>query len=107
MNDIRVGGIVLCGGESRRMGRAKAWLPFGDETMLQRVVRLLTENVHPLVVVAAPGQELPTIPTEVTVVRDTHIGPGATQCGELRRCGDAELRLAKEHEDRVAGTFAH
>ena len=32
-----VGGIVLCGGQSSRMGRPKAWLPFGNETMLERL----------------------------------------------------------------------
>ena len=30
---IRVGGIVLCGGQSTRMGRPKAWLPFAGELM--------------------------------------------------------------------------
>ena len=29
-----VGGIVLCGGQSRRMGQSKATLPFGSEIML-------------------------------------------------------------------------
>ena len=48
-----VGGIVLCGGQSRRMGRPKAWLPFAGETMLARVVRLLSEAVSPIVVVAS------------------------------------------------------
>ena len=38
---MTAGGIVLCGGKSTRMGRSKALLPFGPETMLQRVVRLL------------------------------------------------------------------
>ena len=36
-----VGGIVLCGGRSSRMGRSKAWLPFGNEFLLQRIVRIL------------------------------------------------------------------
>ena len=63
MNDV--GAIVLCGGMSRRMGRPKAWLPFGpDEVMLQRVVRLVREVVGPVVVVAAPEQELPMLPGE-------------------------------------------
>ena len=48
--------MVLCGGESRRMGRPKAWLPFGPEVMLQRVVRLVGTVAGPIVVVAAPGQ---------------------------------------------------
>ena len=42
------------------MGLAKATLPFGPEAMLQRVVRLLGAVVRPIVVVAAPEQELPT-----------------------------------------------
>src|SRR5262245_3646442 len=49
---LAVGGIILCGGQSKRMGRPKAWLPFAGETMLPRVVRLLGEVVQPIVVVA-------------------------------------------------------
>jgi molybdenum cofactor guanylyltransferase len=66
----RGGGIVLCGGKSTRMGRPKALLPFGPETMLQRVVRLLGEVVAPVVVVAASDQELPELPADVIVTRD-------------------------------------
>jgi molybdenum cofactor guanylyltransferase len=67
---MNAGGIVLCGGKSTRMGSAKALLPFGDETMLQRVVRLLATAVSPIVVVAADQQILPELPGDVTVVRD-------------------------------------
>jgi molybdopterin-guanine dinucleotide biosynthesis protein A len=63
-------GIVLCGGKSTRMGSPKALLPFGPETMLQRVVRLLGSVVSPLVVVAAADQELPALPPAVIVTRD-------------------------------------
>ena len=63
-------GIVLCGGKSTRMGVAKATLPFGPETMLQRVVRLLSTVVAPIVVVAAREQELPELPSGVVVTRD-------------------------------------
>ena len=35
-----VGGIVLCGGKSSRMGQPKYTLPFGDEVLLQRIVRI-------------------------------------------------------------------
>lgn len=66
----RPGAIVLCGGQSRRMGQPKAWLRFGDELMLQRVVRLLGTVAGPIVVVAAPGQEVPELPEGVTIVRD-------------------------------------
>lgn len=72
-----VGGIVLCGGQSRRMGRAKAMLPFGDETLLQRVVRIVGSVVDPIVVVAAADQPLPPLPGDVIVVRDRQpfLGP--------------------------------
>ena len=63
-------GIVLCGGQSTRMGTSKAWLQFGPETMLQRVVRLLSEVVTPIVVVAAPDQELPELPDGVILAHD-------------------------------------
>ncbi|MEP7308876.1 MAG: molybdenum cofactor guanylyltransferase [Acidobacteriota bacterium] len=67
---MTAGGIVLCGGRSTRMGSSKALLPFGPETMLQRVVRLLSTVVSPIVAVAAPEQSLPELPEDVTVTRD-------------------------------------
>jgi len=67
---MNAGGIVLCGGKSTRMGVAKATLPFGPETMLQRVVRLLSAMVSPIVAVAAQEQVLPALPAEVIVTRD-------------------------------------
>jgi molybdopterin-guanine dinucleotide biosynthesis protein A len=63
-------GIVLAGGKSTRMGMSKALLPFGAETMLQRVVRILSGVVSPIVVVAAAGQELPALPRDVIVTQD-------------------------------------
>ena len=76
---MNVGGIVLCGGQSKRMGRPKAWLPFGSELMLQRVVRLLAEAVKPIVVVAAPDQDVPRLPPDIAIVRDEEKGPGPLQ----------------------------
>lgn len=75
----QVGGIVLCGGQSQRMGRPKAWLPIAGEIMLPRVVRLLGEVVAPIVVVAAPEQDLPTLPDDVQIVRDEEKGRGPLQ----------------------------
>jgi molybdenum cofactor guanylyltransferase len=76
---MAVGAVVLCGGQSRRMGRPKAWLPFGHERMLERVVRLAATAARPIVVVAAPGQDLPTLSADVTVVRDSISGRGPLQ----------------------------
>jgi molybdopterin-guanine dinucleotide biosynthesis protein A len=58
------------------MGSSKALLPFGTETMLQRVVRLLSTVASPLVAVAAPGQELPELPPSVSITRDEREGRG-------------------------------
>jgi molybdopterin-guanine dinucleotide biosynthesis protein A len=76
---MTLGAVVLCGGQSRRMGRPKAWLPFGPEVLLQRVVRRVREAAGPVVVVAAPGQELPALPEGVTIVRDAIEGRGPLQ----------------------------
>jgi molybdopterin-guanine dinucleotide biosynthesis protein A len=67
---MTVGAIVLCGGKSTRMGTPKAALPFGPESLLQRVVRLLGTVVSPIVVVAARGQILPELPEQIIVARD-------------------------------------
>jgi molybdopterin-guanine dinucleotide biosynthesis protein A len=76
---MKVGGIVLCGGQSKRMGRPKAWLPFAGELMLPRVVRLLSEIASPVVVVAAREQDVPPLPPSVTVVRDEETRRGPLQ----------------------------
>lgn len=70
---MQTGAIILCGGRSSRMGRDKASLPFGPETMLQRVVRLVGEivDLRGIVVVAAPSQEVPKLLQDVVIARDT------------------------------------
>ena len=78
MTALSLGGVVLCGGESRRMGMPKAELPFGNELLLERIVRLLQEvdPVEQVVVVRAAGQQLPPLPKEVLVTEDRHPGRG-------------------------------
>ncbi len=73
------GGMILCGGKSSRMGQPKAWLPFGSELMLPRVVRILRTVVQHVVVVAAPDQELPALRLDVTITRDEEKGRGPLQ----------------------------
>ena len=60
------------------MGRDKASLPFGDELMLQRVVRLLSEVVDSsaIVVVSAEGQILPPLPPQIRIACDENPGRG-------------------------------
>jgi molybdenum cofactor guanylyltransferase len=76
---MNIAGIVLCGGQSKRMGRPKEWLRFDGEFMLPRVVRLLKEVVSSVVVVAAHEQDIPPLPADVRVVRDEARGRGPLQ----------------------------
>jgi len=75
---MQPGAIILCGGQSSRMGRDKATLPFGPELMLQRVIRLVGEVVElkNIVVVAAPEQLLPPLPADIAIARDHKSGRG-------------------------------
>ncbi len=68
--------IVLCGGQSQRMGADKALMEFGEETLLQRVCRILTDVTPTVIVVANPAQELPALSTNVRVVRDQYPDEG-------------------------------
>ena len=54
-----VSAIVLGGGRSIRMGRDKAALPFGPETMLARVVRAVLCVADDVVAVGGSRQRLP------------------------------------------------
>ncbi len=73
-------GLVLAGGRSSRMGGSKAALEWHGSTLLYRTVALLTRVVSgPVVVVAAPGQDLPARPTGVEVVEDPVEGMGPMQ----------------------------
>jgi molybdopterin-guanine dinucleotide biosynthesis protein A len=47
--------------------------------MLPRVVRLLREAISPIVVVAAPEQDLPPLPDDVEIARDEEKGRGPLQ----------------------------
>jgi molybdopterin-guanine dinucleotide biosynthesis protein A len=69
--------VVLAGGRSSRMGRPKALLPFGGETLIERILRRLRPLVIESVVVAAPGQELPSLQGRIVRDRTPHLGPVA------------------------------
>jgi molybdopterin-guanine dinucleotide biosynthesis protein A len=95
--------IVLAGGFSRRMGRDKAWLPFGNETLLERVMHTVASVVDEVVVVAREGQE---VPGNYRVVHDPAEGLGplaglvagleamAGDCAFLSACDAPFLRPA-------------
>jgi molybdopterin-guanine dinucleotide biosynthesis protein A len=61
------------------MGSPKAWLDFGGEPLLARTVRTVATAAAPVVVVAAPGQDVPPLPGGVAIVRDAVSGHGPLQ----------------------------
>ncbi len=68
------------GGRSTRMGESKADLAWHGSTLLYRTAAMLGRSVDgPVVVVAAPGQELPALPAGVAVVEDPVAGLGPMQ----------------------------
>jgi molybdenum cofactor guanylyltransferase len=76
--------IILAGGKSSRMGRAKAALPFGGTTILQRILAELSSGFDEIIVIAARADSEP-FPIEpmirgipgVVLLRDEelHAGP--------------------------------
>jgi molybdenum cofactor guanylyltransferase len=80
---LSLSGIVLCGGFSRRMGRDKASLPFGGESLLARVMRIVRDVTPDVVAVAREGQFLPD---GIVAVRDAAegLGPLAGMAAGLR-----------------------
>jgi molybdopterin-guanine dinucleotide biosynthesis protein A len=62
------------------MGRSKAALEWHGITLLQRIVGIVGRVVDgPVVVVRAPAQELPELPSRVTVAEDAREGRGPLQ----------------------------
>jgi molybdopterin-guanine dinucleotide biosynthesis protein A len=62
------------------MGTPKAALEWHGSTLLRRVVGIVGRSVDgPVVVVRAPGQELPDLPEDVEVVADAREGRGPLQ----------------------------
>jgi molybdenum cofactor guanylyltransferase len=77
---FEAGAIILAGGRSSRMGSSKAALEWHGSTLLRRVTGLAQRAVDgPVVVVGAPGQELPAVHPAVEVVSDPREGRGPMQ----------------------------
>jgi molybdopterin-guanine dinucleotide biosynthesis protein A len=70
-------GVVLAGGRSTRMGTPKAALDWHGSTLLRRAAAIVARAVDgPVVIVRAPGQELPALPASVEVTDDAREGRG-------------------------------
>jgi molybdenum cofactor cytidylyltransferase len=75
-------GVVLAAGESRRMGKLKALLPFGDRTVIEQVIRTLWQVALDGVVVVL-GHRAPEIaavlePLPVHLLYNTSYREGMT-----------------------------
>jgi molybdopterin-guanine dinucleotide biosynthesis protein A len=68
--------LVLAGGDSRRMGRTKAWLQVGETTLLRWVIERLAPGFSEVVVsFAEPEQVQELVPYRVVFDRKTFAGP--------------------------------
>lgn len=73
-------GVVLAGGRSSRMGTAKAALEWHGSSLLRHVTGVVARAVDgPVIVVRAPGQELPELGPGVLVREDPEEGRGPLQ----------------------------
>lgn len=99
---VPLAGVILAGGESRRMGRDKATLPYpgsrpgssSGTTMVEHVLGVVSQRCDPVFVMAAQGQPLPAL--RATILRDENHGLGplpATGRG-LRAAAEAGAQLA-------------
>ena len=100
--------IILAGGRSSRMGTPKALLPFGNEPLIVHIVAALRRLFAEVVVVAAPGQDLPSMP--ITLVRDevAYQGPvGGIFYGLTAAGGDVSFVTSCDSAFLNADLIAH
>jgi molybdopterin-guanine dinucleotide biosynthesis protein A len=92
------------------MGTPKAWLPFGNEYLLQRIVRTVAEAASPVVLASRRGMELPPLPYALETVFDDPAlagplaGIAAGMIALQGKC-DAVLVVACDHPFVKAAVF--
>jgi molybdopterin-guanine dinucleotide biosynthesis protein A len=77
--------IILAGGQSRRMGRPKAAIRFGNSTILEQLIAELCSSFEDILIIAAPARSeafsiehlLRAVPSSVRLVRDRSAYQGA------------------------------
>lgn len=86
-------GIILAGGQSKRLGRDKALLPFGGRTLLEVTMERLRQLTPDVVIACGPGPRpgWPELPARDVLDRVAGVGPLAGLEAGLRAaaCGTA------------------
>ncbi len=74
----RTAAIIVCGGQSSRMGHDKALLQIGSTTFLQRIISTVRQALPSaeILVAAAVDQQLPPLPKGLKVCRDSEPNAG-------------------------------
>lgn len=85
--------IILCGGESRRMGHPKHMLRYGQQTALERILHQLESLVNQVVVVGAVQQTI-DVPLHMRKVAVTH--DRVANQGPLEGLASGWLRLDRQ-----------
>lgn len=91
---VGLAAIILAGGASRRMGRDKATLPYEGSTLVEHMVAILKRRCAPVLVVAAPGQALPSLDAEVLRDEVRGVGPLLATGRGLHAAAEAGHELA-------------
>ncbi|TDZ91946.1 molybdenum cofactor guanylyltransferase [Mycobacteroides salmoniphilum] len=80
--------VVLTGGASRRMGRDKAAIRWGGQTLAQRIVRTVSSRCAPVIVVRAPDQDIADLQAVIVDDREPGQGPLVALGQGLRAAGE-------------------
>ncbi len=92
-------GIVLAGGRSRRFGRDKRFAVVQGVPLLERVLSVVADVADLPVLVLAPGESVPSLPTELAAMvrvahdREAYAGPLAGLVAGLRAVPDLEVAV--------------